>query len=169
MRARRRGRVQDALSHRESLDQPILGQLRTSVILVSKTRKTKLHIHHIALSANVLLGLTLPRTRLPTPRTHPEFQTTRRARSDGFFLSRRAQPPFGTCKGTRARVVALHKCATRPATAAIDSVGPVPPTKIADCIVIPRRAHLFPGHSHNKPARQGRVHKRKWSQSSINC
>jgi len=31
-------RVQDALSHRESLDQPILGQLRSSVILVSTTK-----------------------------------------------------------------------------------------------------------------------------------
>jgi hypothetical protein len=31
-------RVQDAISHRESLDQPILGQLRSSVILVSKNK-----------------------------------------------------------------------------------------------------------------------------------
>jgi hypothetical protein len=64
-----------------------------------------------------------PVTRLTTPRTHPQFETTHRARSDSFFLPRRAQPPLGTGKGTRARVVALHKRATRPATAAIDSVG----------------------------------------------
>jgi hypothetical protein len=47
-------RVQDALSHRESLAQPILGQLQSSVILVSKTIKTTFQKHHIALSANVL-------------------------------------------------------------------------------------------------------------------
>jgi len=56
-------RVQDALSQRESLDQTILGQLRSSVILVSKTKKTTVKIHHIALSANVLFRLTLPRTQ----------------------------------------------------------------------------------------------------------
>ena len=99
------------------------------------------------------------RTRLTNPKTHPEFETTRGARSDTLFLSRRAQPPLGTGEVSRARVVALHKCATRRATAAIDSVGPVPPTKIAKCIVMPRRAHSFPGHSHNNSARQGRVHK----------
>ena len=55
-------RVQDALSHRESLDQPILGQLRSNVILVSKTRKVIFQIHHIAQSANVLFRLTLPRS-----------------------------------------------------------------------------------------------------------
>ena len=54
-------RVQDALSRRESLEQPILGQLRSSVILVSKTEKTTFQIHHIALSANALFRLTLPR------------------------------------------------------------------------------------------------------------
>ena len=66
-------RVQDALSHRESLDQPILGQLRSSFILVSKTTKTTFKIHHIALSANVLFRLTLPRTRIPIlmPRSQP--------------------------------------------------------------------------------------------------
>jgi hypothetical protein len=53
-------RVQDALSHRESLDQPILGQLQKNVILVSKTRKTNFQIHHIAPSANLLFRLTLP-------------------------------------------------------------------------------------------------------------
>ena len=66
VRARRRGQFafknHDALSHRESLDQPILGQLRSSVILHSKTRKANFQIHHIALSANVLFRLTLPRT-----------------------------------------------------------------------------------------------------------
>jgi hypothetical protein len=72
----------------------------------------------------------------------PEFESTRRARSV-FLLSPRAQPPLRTGEGTRALVVALHKCATRPATAAIDSVGPVPPTKIAKCIVIARRADSF--------------------------
>jgi len=80
------------------------------------------------------------RTRLTRPVTSREFETTRRARSDSFFLSRTAQPPLGTGKGTRAGVVAIHMCATRPATAAIDSVGPVPPTKIAKCDIIPRRA-----------------------------
>jgi len=54
-------RVQDALSHRESLHQPILGQLRSSVILVSKTEKTTFQIHHIALSAHVAFRLTLSR------------------------------------------------------------------------------------------------------------
>jgi len=80
------------------------------------------------------------RTRLTRPITSREFETTRRARSDSCVLSRRVQPPLGTGKGTRARVVALHKCATRPATAAIDSAGPDPPTKIAKCDIIPRRA-----------------------------
>jgi len=49
-------RVQDALSQCESLDQPILGQLRSSVILISKTKKTTFQIHHIAPSANVLFS-----------------------------------------------------------------------------------------------------------------
>ena len=112
---------------------------------------------------------TRARTRLTNPRPSTKLETTRRARSDSIFLSRRARPPLGTGKGTRARVVALHKCATRPATAAIDSVGPVPPTKIAKCIVIPRRAHSLPGHSHDNSAREGRVHKKKRIRRSINC
>ena len=78
-----------------------------------------------------------------------------------MFLSRRAQLLLGTCKGTRARVVALHKCAARLATAAVDSVGPEPPTKIAKCIVIPRRADSFQCHSSSNSSRQGRVHKIK--------
>jgi len=101
--------------------------------------------------------LTLPRTRLTKPRTSTKFETTCRARSDRSLLSRRAQPPLGTGKGTRTRVVALHRCATRPATAAIGSVGPVPPTKIAGRIVIPRRADSFPGHSRNNSSRHGTV------------
>jgi hypothetical protein len=44
------------------LNQPILGQQRSSVVLVSKTIWTTFQIHHIALSANVLFRLTLPRT-----------------------------------------------------------------------------------------------------------
>ena len=83
-------------------------------------------------------------TRLTNPRPSTKFETTRGARSDSFFSSGRAQPPLGTGKGTHK--CALHKCATRPATAAIDSVGPVPPTKIPKCIVIPRRAHSSPSH-----------------------
>jgi len=39
------------------------------------------------------------------PRTSTKFETSRRARSDGFLLSRRAQPPLGTGKGTRTRAV----------------------------------------------------------------
>jgi len=67
-------RVQDALSHRDSLAQPILGQLRSSGILVSKTKKTTFQKHHIALSANVLFGLTLPRSlKLPL---YMDFRTT---------------------------------------------------------------------------------------------
>jgi hypothetical protein len=55
-------RVQDALSNRESLDQPTLVQLRSSVILVSKTKKITFKTNLIAPSANVLFRLTLPRT-----------------------------------------------------------------------------------------------------------
>ena len=44
---------------RESLDQPIMGQLRSSVILVLKTNQTTFQIHYIALSANVIFRLTL--------------------------------------------------------------------------------------------------------------
>ena len=39
-----------------------MGQLRSSVNLVSKTKKVSFQIHHIALSANALFRLTLPRT-----------------------------------------------------------------------------------------------------------
>jgi len=39
-----------------------LGRLRSSVILVSKTKNTTFQIHHIALSANALFRLTLPRS-----------------------------------------------------------------------------------------------------------
>jgi hypothetical protein len=115
---------------------------------------------HLTVSKVELHRLTLPRTRLTTPRTSIKFENTRRARSDSFLLSRRAQPPLGTGKGTRTRVVALHKCAARPATAAIDSVIPVPPTKIAKCFVMPRRANSFQCHSSSNSSRQGRVHKR---------
>jgi hypothetical protein len=53
MRATARAfRIQHALSHRESLDQPLLDRLRSSVILISKTKKTPFQIHHIAMSAN---------------------------------------------------------------------------------------------------------------------
>jgi hypothetical protein len=63
-------RVQDELSRRKTFDQPILGQLRSSVILVSKSKKTTFQIHHIAPSANVTLRLTLLVlvTRGKTPR-----------------------------------------------------------------------------------------------------
>jgi hypothetical protein len=67
VRARRRGQFGFKMRC-ESFDQPILGQLRSSVILVSKTRKTAFQIHHIALSANVLFRLTLPRIGLSRPR-----------------------------------------------------------------------------------------------------
>jgi hypothetical protein len=98
-----------------------------------------------------------------------KFETTRRARSNSLILSWRAQPPLGTGKGTRTHVVALHKCAARPVTAAIDLVGPVPPTKIAKCIVMLRRANLFQCHSSSNLSRQGRVHKKNCVRSIINC
>jgi hypothetical protein len=53
-------RVQDALSLRETFDQLILGQLRSSVILVINTKKITFHIHYMAPSANVTFRLTLP-------------------------------------------------------------------------------------------------------------
>jgi len=99
-----------------------------------------IQIRRFGQSYGLFLTTQGPESR-SNPRTHREFETTRRARSDSFFLSRHAQPPLGTGKGTRARVVALHKCATRPATAAIDSVGPFPPTKTAKCILKPRRTN----------------------------
>jgi len=43
-------------------DQPILGRLRSSVILLAKSKKTTFQIHHIAPSADVTFRLTLPRT-----------------------------------------------------------------------------------------------------------
>jgi len=89
---------------------------------------------HLTVSKVESYRLTLPRTRLTNPRTSTEFEPTRRARSGSCFLSARAQPPLGMGKGTRARVEALHKCATRPAAAAIDSVGPDCPTD-QDCEV----------------------------------
>jgi len=42
----------------------MLGQLRSCVILDSKTKRTTFQIHHIALSAYALFRLTLPRTRI---------------------------------------------------------------------------------------------------------
>ena len=83
-------------------------------------------------------------TRLTKPRNSTKLETSRRARSDCFLLSRRAQPPLITGKGTRTRVVALHKCATRMATAAIDAIGPVPPTKIAKLHNYPAPRGLMP-------------------------
>ena len=65
-RARRAIRVQDALSRGDSSDQPILGQLRSSVILVTRKKYTTFQIHHIAPSANVTFRLTLPRTNTYT-------------------------------------------------------------------------------------------------------
>jgi hypothetical protein len=117
---------------------------------------------HLTVCKVAFYRLTLPRTRtkLTDPRIHPDFETTRCARSDRFILSRRAQHSLGTCKRTHARVVTLRRCATRPAMAAIDSVGPVLPTKIAKCIVIPRRVHSCPAHARNNSSRQGRVHKK---------
>ena len=90
--------------------------------------------------SDVRIERQLEATRLTKPRNSTKLETSRRARFDCFLLSRRAQPPLITGKGTRTRVVALHRCATRMATAAIDAIGPVPPTKIAKCIIIPRRA-----------------------------
>jgi hypothetical protein len=60
-------RDQHALSHRESLDPPISGQLRSSVIFVSNTKKTTFQIHHIAQSPDALFRLTMPRTRQGQP------------------------------------------------------------------------------------------------------
>jgi len=54
-------RVQDALSHRETFDKPILGQLRSSAMLVSNFKGNMFQIHHIVPSANVTFRLTLPR------------------------------------------------------------------------------------------------------------
>jgi len=49
-----------------SLPPAILGQLRSSVILVSKTKKTTFQIHYIALSANVIdLLRYMPPARAP--------------------------------------------------------------------------------------------------------
>jgi len=49
-----------------------IGSTAIKCHLVSKTRKTTVQIHHIALSANVLFRLTLPRTRLTKPRPSTE-------------------------------------------------------------------------------------------------
>ena len=46
-------RVQDALSRRKTFYQPILGQLRSSVVLVSDSKQITFKIHHFAPSATV--------------------------------------------------------------------------------------------------------------------
>jgi len=68
-------------------DKPISGQLRSSVILVSISKRNTLQIHHNALSANVTFRLT-PRTS-PTPSLCTSRRKDRRRRASLKSYQRR--------------------------------------------------------------------------------